>query len=85
VERAQLLQFIEIIGRNPIMAVDDVVLRALVNKFPALANNDLLIQRLQAVAQFAVQMMLGGGQAGKIEQKTTGGEAAKSRQVATGR
>ncbi len=92
VERAQMLQLIDILGKNPFLALDDVILRAVTDKFPALANNELLIQRIRQMAVMQVQMMLGAqqqqgqGQGGqkKISQ-STGGEASKSRKVATGK
>jgi len=92
VERAQMLQLIDILGKNPFLALDDVILRAVTDKFPALANNELLIQRIRQMAIMQVQMMMGQQQASnqgqggqkKISQ-STGGEASKSRKVATGR
>jgi len=90
VERSQLLQLLEILGRNPMLALDDVVLRAVVSKFPALANNELLIQRLQGLAQFMMQVQMaqeqkkaGGGQAKKVQQTSTGSEAQKARKVSS--
>ena len=90
VERAQLLQLIEILGRNPVMALDDVILRALVNKFPALANNELLIERLQQLAMFAIQLQISQqqtkqtGGTKKVQSTSTGKEAGKARKVTTG-
>jgi len=91
VERAQMLQLLDILGKNPYLALDDVILRAVVDKFPALANNELLIQRIRMMAMMQVQAAMaqqqtkvdGSGQR-KIS-KTTGDEASKSRKVATGR
>jgi len=61
-------------------------------KFPALANNELLIQRIrqmammQVQAQMAMQGAKNQGQGGQKKiSKSTGGEASKSRKVATGR
>ncbi|MHC1625556.1 MAG: hypothetical protein ACXQS2_06105 [Methermicoccaceae archaeon] len=86
VERAQLLQLLEILGRNPMWALDDVVLRAIVEKFPALAGNELLIQRMRNLALAAVRMQMAQtapnpGQTKKVESTSTGKEAGKSRKV----
>ena len=95
VERAQMLQLIEILGRNPLMALDDVLLRALVDKFPALSGNELLVQRLQQLALVHIRMETqktvgkqgqsqSSGSPKKVsEGSTTKGEARKSRIVAT--
>jgi len=89
VERAQLLQFIDIIGKNPILALDDVMLRALMNKFPALADNELLIERVQKLAQIAVMMQIQEAKtkregSSKAKGATKTADAAKSsRQVAS--
>lgn len=91
VERAQLLQLLEILGRNPYLALDDVLLRAVFDKFPALADNELLINRVRQLALFALQAQAGQGsgapnsQSKQVESSSTKGEAAKSRQVATGK
>ena len=91
VERAQMLQLLDILGKNPFLALDDVILRAVVDKFPTLANNELLIQRIRMMAQLQIMGQMaadkkkqeGGGQR-KISTKTSQ-EAGKSRKVATGK
>jgi len=89
VERAQMLQMLEIIARNPMLALDDVLLRAVVNKFPAFADNELLIQRLQGLGQLMLQIQVmeaqQKNQTKQVKSTSTGKEASKSRQVATGR
>lgn len=63
VERAQLMELLNILSSNPMLALDDVILRAITSKFPSLADNELLIQRLQAMAQMAMQMQMAQVQA----------------------
>lgn len=55
VERAQLMELLNILSANPILALDDVILRAITSKFPSLADNELLIQRMQQLAMTVVQ------------------------------
>ncbi len=88
VERAQLLQLLDILGKNPMLAVDDVLLRAVFEKFPALANNELLVERVRNLAITFLRLQLAqGGQAAsrKGAPTTTGRVAQESRKVATGR
>lgn len=89
VERAQMLQLLDIIGKNPLLCLDDVLLRAVINKFPAFANNELLIARLQQLGQLMLKIQImqeqQKRQGSDTKQTSTGKEAAKSRQVATGR
>jgi len=90
VERAQLLQLLDILGKNPMLALDDVLLRALFDKFPALANNEMLIQRVQMLGQLMLRIQVMDAQsksqpAKKVKSTSTGKEASKSRKVATGR
>lgn len=63
VERAQLMELLNILSGNPMLAIDDVILRAITSKFPSLADNELLIQRLQAMAQGIMQMQMAQQQA----------------------
>ncbi|MGW8179845.1 MAG: hypothetical protein ACWGQW_13955, partial [bacterium] len=71
VERAQLLQFLDLIGKNPLLAMSETLLRALADKFPALANNEAIIQEVRMLAMFQLQMQAiqggpsGGGGGGK--------------------
>lgn len=89
VERAQMLQLLDVLGKNPMLALSDVLLRELFDKFPAFAGNEVLIQHVQMLAMAMMGIQMGGqgqqnpGQTAKIEQSTTGGEAEKSRRVGT--
>jgi hypothetical protein len=58
VERAQLMQLLDILGKNPMLALDDGLLRAVFDKFPALANREDLIYRMQRLAAMQMQMQL---------------------------
>ena len=57
------MELLNILSSNPMLALDDVILRAITSKFPSLADNELLIQRLQAMAQMAMQMQMAQVQA----------------------
>lgn len=87
VERAQMLQLLDILGKNPALALSDVLMRELFDKFPAFAGNEALIQSMKQIAMIILmgqQMGAGAqnpGQTAKIGQSTTGGEAEKSRRV----
>lgn len=94
VERAQLMQLIDILSRNPLIALDDGLLRALFEKFPALANREDLIFRMQRLAAIAMQMQvaasggqkMGAGDASKSGKgNSTKRVAQNSRQVSTGK
>jgi hypothetical protein len=98
VERAQLMQLLDIIGKNPMIALDDGLLRAVFDKFPALSNREDLIYRMQRLAAMQMQMQIaqiagsGGGKPpakGSKSKSGTGNStkqvAQNSRQVATGR
>lgn len=63
-ERSQMLQFVETLGRNPLMAMSPVLVRRLADKFSSLANNDELIQEVTKLAQMQLQLQfgVGGGQ-----------------------
>jgi hypothetical protein len=92
VERSQLIQFISVIMQNPLIVMAEGTLRALVQTFPVLANNELLIQELKMLGQFMVRMqaMKGGGGGGPPQQggdpqkpppKTSGEVTKKANQV----
>jgi hypothetical protein len=92
VERAQLMQLLDILARNPLIALDDGLLRALFDKFPALANREDLVYRMQRLAaiQMQMQMVQGGGQKKGEPSKSGTGNSTKqvaqsSRQVSTGK
>jgi hypothetical protein len=92
VERAQLMQLLDILGKNPMLALDDGLLRAVFDKFPALANREDLIYRMQRLAAMQMQMQLAqtGQQAKGAASKSGTGDSTKqvaqnSRQVATGK
>lgn len=66
VERSQLIQFISVIMGNPMLMMAEGTMRALIDTFPVIARNELIIQELKMLAQFMIQMQmggLGGGQA----------------------
>jgi len=71
IERAQLMELLNILTGNPMLALDDVILRAITSKFPSLADNELLIQRLQAMAQMTMQMQMSQMQAEADSKKAT--------------
>lgn len=79
VERAQLLQLIDIVGKNPLIALSPVLMREVMNKFPALANNEALIAELQQIAAFAIQgQLVNKGGTGATQQQTQKPDAASS-------
>jgi hypothetical protein len=93
VERAQLMQLLDILGKNPLIALDDGLLRAVFDKFPALANREDLIYRMQRLAAISMQMQIAqtGGKPSQAQGSKSGkGNSTKevaqnSRQVSTGK
>lgn len=94
VERAQLLQLLDILGKNPLVALDEGLLRALFDKFPALANREDLVFRMQRLAAISMQMQIAqaGGSKAQAGGKSKSGKgnstkevAQNSRQVSTGK
>jgi len=81
VERAQLLQLLDLLGKNPLLVVSEVLLRALFDKFPALGNNELLIQEVRKLGIYALRMQaLNDAQAGQGKGSTgqgSGGNQTK--------
>jgi len=74
VERAQLMELLNILTSNPMLALDDVILRAITSKFTSLADNELLIQRLKAMAEMSMQMQVSQMQAAAGGQKQVAGK-----------
>ncbi len=66
VERAQLLQLLDLLAKNPLLALSDTLLRAVMDKFPAISGNEALVQELKQLAIFAMQLqgIQGGAQPG---------------------
>ena len=93
VERAQLLQLLDIIASKPLIALDEGLLRAVFDKFPALANREDLIYNVQRIAVIGMQAQMVSGGATKRGQDQTKGQkklssstgktAAQSRKVAS--
>lgn len=90
VERAQLLQLLDILGKNPLLLLSPVLLRQLVNSFPALASNELLIQHLEALGQLQMRLQARQGtgpgnksQVAKQVPSSSGSEASNARKVAS--
>lgn len=88
VERAQMLQLMEIIGRNPMILLSPILLRQLFDKFPAFAGNEELIQEIQRIGLFMMQMQMqeakqkgNQGQTKQVANTSVGKEASKSRQT----
>jgi hypothetical protein len=84
VERAQLMQVIDLIAKSPWIAMDPVILRAVFNKFPALMNNEALYQSIARLAQMMIGMEQQAAQAksgGQIPGGSTGDIASSSRPV----
>jgi len=80
VERAQLLQFLDLIAKNPLLALSDTLLRATMDKFPAISGNEALVQEVRQLAIFAMQMQtIQGGQQGRGGQQQG---ATRPREVA---
>ena len=89
VERAQLLQLLDLLGKNPMLALNETLLRAVTDLFPAIADNELLIYNMQQMAVMSMQMQLAAqskGQPGAAQPggTTTGDVASDSRQVGGG-
>jgi len=93
VEKAQMLQFMDMIGKNPALALVPSLMDSLLSKFSAIKNNEKLLQELQAYAQLMLQMQVqmavnkqgqGGGGAQKPKKaETTKKSASNSRKVAS--
>jgi hypothetical protein len=81
VERAQVLQLLDVLAKNPWVAMDPVILRAIFSKYPALMNNEALYQSIARMAamSFAAQNQQTEG---ALPPGSSGGDiAASSRQV----
>ena len=78
VEKAQLLQFIDIIGKNPLIAVMPATMRALTKQFPALRNNEAIIYEIQQIAQFSLTQQMAQGQVTTQSNKTAPPQPASS-------
>ena len=93
VEKAQMLQFMDMIGKNPALALVPSLMDSLLSKFSAIKNNEKLLQELQAYAQLMLQMQVqmavnkqgqgGGGTQKPKKAETTKKSATDSRKVAS--
>jgi hypothetical protein len=83
VERAQLLQFLEMIAKNPLLGASDTLLRAVAEKFPAVAHNEALIQEVRLLAIFQLQMnaIQGGPNPSAGSAQPKGGSQTRPREV----
>ena len=82
VERSQIIQFISVIMGNPLLTMAQGTMRALVETFPAIAGNEMIIQELAMLGQFMVRMQTmgggGGSEGGKKGQPPENKPPAKS-------
>lgn len=87
VERAQLLQLLDLVAKNPLLLVNEYLLRQVFEQFPALRGNDMLIYQLMQLGALVLGAQQGPGSGGtqskQIDEKSTGGEASASRKVAS--
>ena len=82
VERAQLMQFLEMISKNPLIGASETLLRAVASKFPAIAHNEALIQEVRLLSIFMLQMQaVQGGPNPTQGSSESGGSKTRGREV----
>jgi hypothetical protein len=82
VERAQLMQFLELISNNPLIGASETLLRAVASKFPAIAHNEALIQEVKLLSIFMLQMQaIQGGPNPSKSSEPSGGSKTRGREV----
>ena len=86
------MQLLDILGKQPMLALDEGLLRALFDKFPALANREDLVFRMQRLAAMMMQVQIAQATQKPSGEGTESGKgnstkrvAQNSRQVATGK